>query len=118
MSANQCRTCRHFLELPMGKDPKLYFCENPRTKEGPSPIGFIDHDAPACALYESREETSRSTVIILTGMPGPERDNAALIENRAVKWALLLSTLVGLSSWLYSHIPPPLIASVRAKLGL
>jgi hypothetical protein len=39
----------------MGIDPKLYFCDNFRTKEGPRPIGFLDREAPACALFDSSE---------------------------------------------------------------
>ncbi|WP_321478103.1 hypothetical protein [uncultured Paludibaculum sp.] len=117
---NQCQSCRHFLELPMGNDPKRYFCENPRTKEGPQPIGFIIHNAPACALYESADNAlsiARPMVIVVTSSPEPTHDKTALIEIKAVRIAVLVSTLVGLASWLLSHIPPTVVSGIESKLG-
>jgi len=119
-NANQCQTCQHFLELPLGSDAKLYFCDNPRTKEGPCPIGFIVRDAPACALYASFEHAysaTRPTVIVVTPSPETSSEGTALIESKAVRVAILISTLVGLASWLLSHIPPSMMASIEAKLG-
>lgn len=105
----------------MGNDSRLYFCENVRTKEGPRPIGFIDREAPACALYEATQQsdsTARTAIFVIAPPAEPEKDTAVLLERKAIRIAVLLATLAGLASWILSHFPPTLVATVRATLGL
>jgi len=118
-----CTNCRHCIQIPMRGDPALEFCENPKTKEGPNPIGFLKRGAPACWLYESKrapKTSARTTVILVTPLDtGREGAKIARAESGAVRMAVLLATLSGLYSWLTSHLPPGLaafMASLWAKL--
>jgi hypothetical protein len=106
----------------MGNDPALYFCESPKTKEGPNPIGFLKIDAPACALYASRRNAgaaSRTTVIVMRPNDEGKEGSISKIEGVAVRLTVLLATLSALGSWLVSHLSPSLsalIASLLAKM--
>jgi hypothetical protein len=103
----------------MGIDPKLYFCDNLRTKEGPRPIGFLDREAPACALFESSEFSGPPTMILIVPAPAQQQreDLVAGIELKALRGALTLATIGGLGSWLFGHLPAPMIAALKTWMG-
>jgi hypothetical protein len=103
-----CRNCKHFLDVPMGPDPPMHFCENPKTKEGPNPIGFLDFHAPACPFFEARNRGSlsqRPTVIVIPPPVVRDEDDAiSRLERTVLRIALLVTTVIGLLGFLAWHL--------------
>lgn len=102
-----CRNCRHFLELSMpNADPSLYFCNNPRTKEGLYQIGFLRQDAPACPVWMSKKDRpSRPQTVFVVPTPRSNQEDALeKLERRIIKIAIVIATILGLLAWLKSDL--------------
>lgn len=117
-----CRNCVHFLKIPMVDDSRCHFCDNPETKKGPNPIGFLDHDAPACALFTSRRRRAKTPappiVILPTVDKEKNKDPISLMEHKLARILLLTATAIGLASWIYSDVGENVIKAFRAIFRL
>jgi len=104
-----CRNCKHFIDVPVGPDAPLHFCDNPRTKQGPNPIGFLDFNAPACPFFEAHDRgttDSHPTVIVIQQPPvvRDHGDSISVLEGKLLRVALLLVTIMGLLGFVAWHL--------------
>jgi hypothetical protein len=129
-----CNRCSHFLPVPLpANEGMMYFCGSEDTKEGPQPIGFIRYDAPACAFFSSRSNSTvpqasckmgdacplssarlndsrRAPIIMIAPPAAAPREKPGPIEVPVVQWILSLTAIISLIFWAVSHISTQMAA--------